>query len=107
MSLIYNDVFQFVKLKCKTIEDEKYKNRDGKNTLETSGEDVKIHSKWVRKMWKYTRNECSSFAAVDRELATALESVFPRIGIRTFFNLSAEEKKYQLIELCSLLNGIR
>ena len=32
-------------------------------TLETSGEDVKIHSKWVWKMIKYTRNEwgtCSS-----------------------------------------------
>ncbi len=30
----------------------------GENTLETSGEDVELHSKWVGKMWKYTRNEC-------------------------------------------------
>jgi hypothetical protein len=29
----------------------------GKSTLETSGEDVKLHSKRVEKMIKYTRNE--------------------------------------------------
>ncbi len=27
-------------------------------TLETSGEDVKLHSKRVEKMWNYARNEC-------------------------------------------------
>ncbi len=30
-----------------------------KTTLETSGEDVKLHSKRVEKMPNYTRNECS------------------------------------------------
>jgi hypothetical protein len=29
---------------------------DVKNTLEMGEEDVKIHSKWVKKMSKYTRN---------------------------------------------------
>ncbi len=29
-----------------------------KTTLETSGEDVKLHSKRVEKMYNYTRNEC-------------------------------------------------
>ncbi len=29
----------------------------GKTTLETSGEDVKLHSKRVEKMWNYTQNE--------------------------------------------------
>jgi hypothetical protein len=33
-------------------------NKVCKNTLETSAEDEKIHSKRVKKMRKYTRNEC-------------------------------------------------
>ena len=29
-----------------------------KNTLETSGEDVKLHSRRVEKMYNHTRDEC-------------------------------------------------
>jgi hypothetical protein len=32
-----------------------------KTTLETSGEDVRLHSKRVGKMQKHTRNECTFF----------------------------------------------
>jgi len=36
-----------------------------------------------------------------------VESVFPRIGLKSFVQLSAEEKKQQLDELSSIVTGIR
>ncbi|GMH82261.1 hypothetical protein TL16_g09200 [Triparma laevis f. inornata] len=45
--------------------------------------------------------------SVEREVAAAVESVFPRIGLKSFVQLSSEEKKLQLEELASIVNGIR
>lgn len=45
--------------------------------------------------------------AVEREVAAALESVFPRVGLRAFMNLTEAEKATQLSELCSIVLGIR
>ena len=45
--------------------------------------------------------------AVEREIAAALESVFPRIGLKSFVQLSAEEKRLQLEELARIVTGIR
>ena len=45
--------------------------------------------------------------AVERELAAALESVFPRIGLKSFVLLGAEEKRLQLEELGRIVTGIR
>mmetsp|Transcript_35941 Transcript_35941/g.43292 ORF Transcript_35941/g.43292 Transcript_35941/m.43292 type:complete len:578 (-) Transcript_35941:252-1985(-) len=45
--------------------------------------------------------------AREREIAAAIESVFPRIGIRSFFSLTKEEKKSQLEELNNIVLGIR
>ncbi len=42
------------------------KNETVGTTLETSGKDVKIHSKRVGKMWKYTRNEWRRWCQVNR-----------------------------------------
>ena len=44
---------------------------------------------------------------VEREVAAALESVFPRIGLKTFVQLSLEEKGVQLLELGRIVLGIR
>lgn len=44
---------------------------------------------------------------VEREVAAALESVFPRIGLKTFVLLNAEEKGLQLLELARIVLGIR
>ena len=41
------------------------------------------------------------------ELAAALESVFPRIGLKSFVLLGAEEKRLQLEELGRIVTGIR
>jgi hypothetical protein len=45
--------------------------------------------------------------AVEREVAAALESVFPRIGLKTFVELSFREKELQLMELAYIVLGIR
>ena len=44
---------------------------------------------------------------VEREIAAALESVFPRVGLKTFIQLSYEEKATQLMELSRIILGIR
>lgn len=45
--------------------------------------------------------------AVEREVAAALESVFPRIGLKAFVQLNGEEKNVQLAELARIVLGIR
>lgn len=43
----------------------------------------------------------------EEEIAAAMESVFPRIGLKSFVQLTAEEKRGQLQELVRLVTGIR
>merc|ERR1719159_1963144 len=45
--------------------------------------------------------------AVERECAAALESVFPRVGLRAFVSLTPNEKAAQLQELSAIVLGIR
>mmetsp|Transcript_11374 Transcript_11374/g.18504 ORF Transcript_11374/g.18504 Transcript_11374/m.18504 type:complete len:747 (-) Transcript_11374:245-2485(-) len=45
--------------------------------------------------------------AVEKEVAAALESVFPRIGLKAFVQLTFEEKNVQLMELARIVFGIR
>ena len=44
---------------------------------------------------------------MDREIAAALESVFPRVGLKAFIVLSSDEKNLQLMELARIILGIR
>jgi hypothetical protein len=44
---------------------------------------------------------------VEREIAAALESVFPRVGLKAFMDLPNDEKKHQLTELDNIVKGIR
>jgi hypothetical protein len=44
---------------------------------------------------------------VEREVAAALESVFPRVGLRSFVALTGPEKTAQLQELAGIVLGIR
>jgi hypothetical protein len=44
---------------------------------------------------------------IDREVAAALESVFPRVGLRSFVALTGSEKAAQLQELAGIVLGIR
>merc|ERR1711959_220522 len=45
--------------------------------------------------------------ALEREVVAALESVFPRVGLRTFVTLMEEDKMTQVRELASIVFGIR
>lgn len=45
--------------------------------------------------------------AAEREIAAALESVFPRIGLKAFTGLSGDDKAAQLVELANIVLGIR
>jgi len=45
--------------------------------------------------------------SVEREVAAALESVFPRVGLRSFVALTGPEKAAQLQELAGIVLGIR
>ncbi|KAJ1457294.1 hypothetical protein M885DRAFT_462058 [Pelagophyceae sp. CCMP2097] len=49
----------------------------------------------------------ATLRAAEREVAAALESVFPRIGLKAFMLLSSEEKRAQLEELARIVTGIR
>ncbi|CEM06710.1 unnamed protein product [Vitrella brassicaformis CCMP3155] len=48
-----------------------------------------------------------STGAVEREVAAALESVFPRLGLRAFLSLTPGERATQLGELGNIVLGIR
>ncbi|CAK4204436.1 unnamed protein product [Aphanomyces euteiches] len=51
--------------------------------------------------------EKSNDRNIEREVAAALESVFPRIGLKSFVTMSGDDKKLQLKELASIVGGIR
>jgi hypothetical protein len=44
---------------------------------------------------------------VDREIAAALESVFPQAGLNSFNMMSSNEKKLQILNLINIVLGIR
>lgn len=44
---------------------------------------------------------------VEREIVAAFESVFPRVGLRTFVSLQEEDKALQVKELAHIVFGIR
>ncbi|KAE9005265.1 hypothetical protein PR003_g18367 [Phytophthora rubi] len=45
--------------------------------------------------------------SMEKEVAAALESVFPRIGLKSFATMSPEDKRFQLDELMRIVEGIR
>ncbi|KAJ1621444.1 hypothetical protein T492DRAFT_601498 [Pavlovales sp. CCMP2436] len=51
--------------------------------------------------------EAGANRPAEREIAAALESVFPRIGLKAFTMLAAEDKAAQLNELANIVLGIR
>lgn len=45
--------------------------------------------------------------SIEKEVAAALESVFPRVGLKSFIGMSADDKRFQLEELMRIVEGIR
>merc|ERR1719421_503475 len=100
--------------------EKKHENRDSKrNELIRAILDVKAKSSsdfealtaLYRQIFTFLMSTSGSGSTTDRnverEIAAALESVFPRIGLKSFIQLSTADKKNQLNELCNIVLGIR
>ena len=66
-----------------------------------------LYRKIFRFLLDYAPNAKSHDRLVEREVAAALESVFPRVGLKAFLTLTAEERSAQLLELGRITLGIR
>ena len=66
-----------------------------------------LYRKIFRFLLEFAPNSKPSDREVEREIAAALESVFPRVGLKAFIQLNSEEKSSQLLELGRIILGIR
>eukprot|EP00598_Pedospumella_elongata_P004655 CAMPEP_0184971536 /NCGR_PEP_ID=MMETSP1098-20130426/3754_1 /TAXON_ID=89044 /ORGANISM="Spumella elongata, Strain CCAP 955/1" /LENGTH=822 /DNA_ID=CAMNT_0027493681 /DNA_START=33 /DNA_END=2501 /DNA_ORIENTATION=- len=66
-----------------------------------------LYRKIFRFLLEFAPNAKSADRDVEREIAAALESVFPRVGLKAFIQLNNEEKGSQLLELGRIILGIR
>jgi len=66
-----------------------------------------LYRKVFRFLLEFAPNTKASDKTVEREIAAALESVFPRVGLKSFIQLGSEEKIVQLLELARIVLGIR
>ncbi len=75
------------------------------------GHDVEALTSLYRKIFNYLVVRAGLDAGADRpaerEIAAALESVFPRIGLKAFTALATDDKGAQLGELAHIVLGIR
>ena len=73
--------------------------------------DFEMLSKLYRRVFRYLLDfpplAKSGLKAVEKEVAAALESVFPRVGLKAFVQLSEEDRRAQLGELGRIVLGIR
>jgi hypothetical protein len=73
--------------------------------------DFEAHTALHRHIFNYLLRRTHEGIGIDRatekEVASALESIFPRISVGAFAQLSQQEKNAQLEELCDIVLGIR
>jgi hypothetical protein len=76
-----------------------------------SGSDFETLTSLYRQIFTFLLKHCASEMTgdrnVEREIAAALESVFPRIGLKSFVSMPADQKREQLNELANIVHGIR
>lgn len=79
--------------------------------LKDGNNDVEALTALYRRIFNYlvvrAGLELGADRPAEREIAAALESVFPRIGLKPFTHLPAEDKGAQLHELANIVLGIR
>ena len=66
-----------------------------------------LYRKIFRFLVEFAPNSRVADREVEREIAAALESVFPRVGLKAFILLTRDEKTAQLMELARIIMGIR
>lgn len=71
--------------------------------------DYETFTTLYRHIFTYVKEDINlpSTGASDREVAAALESVFPRVSLKAFVQLAPEDKRRQLGELANIVLGIR
>jgi hypothetical protein len=76
-----------------------------------SAGDFEVLTKLFRRIFRYLLdfppNPKAGVKTIEKEVAAALESVFPRVGLKTFVQLATDEKRAQLAELGRIVLGIR
>jgi len=102
------------KLECARLAREQRENqyiRDVADTRLKPGNDVEALTALYRKIFNFlvvrAGLELGADRPAEREIAAALESVFPRIGLKAFTALPQEDKTAQLNELANIVLGIR
>ena len=85
--------------------------REVAETRLKTGNDVEALTSLYRKIFNFlvvkAGLELGADRPAEREIAAALESVFPRIGLKAFTALPQEDKTAQLNELANIVLGIR
>ncbi|CAM9453407.1 unnamed protein product, partial [Hapterophycus canaliculatus] len=66
-----------------------------------------LHRQIFSYLLRHASDDSRVARGVEREVAAALESVFPRISLKAFINLGSDEKYTQLDELANIVLGIR
>lgn len=66
-----------------------------------------LYRKIFKFLLEFTPNSRASDKGVEREVAAALESVFPRVGLKAFIQLNDTDKQTQVMELARIVLGIR
>jgi hypothetical protein len=66
-----------------------------------------LYRKIFRFLLEFLPNSKVADREVEKEIAAALESVFPRVGLKAFIQLDGEAKVNQLLELARIILGIR
>lgn len=66
-----------------------------------------LYRKIFRFLLEFCPNSKLHDRVMEREVAAALESVFPRVGLKAFAQLTTDEKTAQLMELARIVLGIR
>mmetsp|Transcript_33920 Transcript_33920/g.74700 ORF Transcript_33920/g.74700 Transcript_33920/m.74700 type:complete len:514 (+) Transcript_33920:105-1646(+) len=66
-----------------------------------------LYRKIFRFLLEFLPNSRVADRDVEKEIAAALESVFPRVGLKAFIQLDGEAKINQLLELARIILGIR
>ena len=77
----------------------------------TDAGDFEALTTLYRKIFKFlldfAPNAKNADRVIEREVAAALESVFPRVGLKAFIELNYDQKTTQLLELARIILGIR
>ena len=105
LNLVYKRIFQFLLKVSKGSESVVLKSTTSVASFVEKTEEESPSGDWDRS--KFLSQRSATTVHAEREVAAALESVLPRIGLKAFVHLSTQDKRAQLEELAKVVTGIR